>query len=846
MYTNENTSRFSFRNLILQFLFIALFIFILLWLFPMKGDFNKLKSSVKDLSENSLKLSSDALGELNLSVLYDRIFNENIISMKEAAKTYYTTARLPQKVGETAKMTLKEMLSKKIILPFVDKNGKTCDTNASYVEITKYNDEFVMKINLKCSDQENYLLVYMGCYDYCQTAICEKDKADIKTPVVYPSTKPSTNISAPTCSLAVESGKLGNNGFYTSDVVVKFKSKTAGSNATLTGYGLGTSTNYNKATTYKVTKNGTTTVYGYVKNSNGKTARCSITIKKNDEKVDVKPEIKAPTCSLQVVSGTKVDNNTYKSNIVIGFKSAVANTEGSRISGYGLGTSTNYNGNTSYTVNADGTTTVYGYVKDSNGTVGSCSITVKKITETVKPEIKAPTCSLQVVSGTKVDNNTYKSNIVIGFKSAVANTEGSRISGYGLGTSTNYNGNTSYTVNADGTTTVYGYVKDSNGTVGSCSITVKKITETVKPEIYAPVCTLRVFSGTKGDNDWYRSPVVVKFASMYPRTQGANIASYSLGTSVNYNNNESYTVNADGTTTIYGYVKDTNGTVGSCSITIKKDATAPTCTLGVGKGTLATDGKYISDVLMGFKTRNDATSGVASYGLGFSKNYNNVGTYTLTGVGTHSLNGYVKDKAGNETICSRTIAIRKPLTTQTVCSWSNWSDWSATKYEATSTREVQYRTIIKGYNVRTIQDTTKPIFTTKKVYVGSTTTKVCNKYNYTGTITYSGWTKKARIVTSSSSLSDTNSVKYVLVGTDDYYCNSSGTCGAGTFYVWDVYEKSVASSTGTYSCASYTTVTTAKKADKTILTGYETKQEKTPVYETQYSYRTKTCTTVTK
>ena len=51
--------------------------------------------------------------------------------------------------------------------------------------LPEYEDEFVMKVNLKCSDQENYLLVYMGCYDYCQTAICEKNKADIKTPVLY-------------------------------------------------------------------------------------------------------------------------------------------------------------------------------------------------------------------------------------------------------------------------------------------------------------------------------------------------------------------------------------------------------------------------------------------------------------------------------------------------------------------------------------------------------------------------------------------------------------------------------------------------------------------------------------
>lgn len=175
MYTEQ--TNFSIKNMIIQFLFVALFIFILIWLFPLKSD-------LKNLNITS--------NESNNEVLYDRIFNENIISMKEAAKSYYTTPRLPQNVGDKVKITLGEMLDKKIILPFVDKNGDACSLTDSYVEITKYDEEFVMKVNLSCKDQENYLLVYMGCYDYCQTAICEKDKKDVAAPTIYakPITQP--------------------------------------------------------------------------------------------------------------------------------------------------------------------------------------------------------------------------------------------------------------------------------------------------------------------------------------------------------------------------------------------------------------------------------------------------------------------------------------------------------------------------------------------------------------------------------------------------------------------------------------------------------------------------------
>lgn len=175
MYNDNTNSNFSIRTVILQFLFIALVIFLLMWLFPLKSDLN---NAVDKLSDNESSTTDS---------FYDRIFNENVIAMKDAAKSYLTTPRLPKNVGDKVKLTLGEMLDKKIILPFVDKNGDACSTTDSYVEVTKYDDEFVMKVNLKCGEEENYLLVYMGCYDYCQTAVCEKKESDVKTPVIYSS-----------------------------------------------------------------------------------------------------------------------------------------------------------------------------------------------------------------------------------------------------------------------------------------------------------------------------------------------------------------------------------------------------------------------------------------------------------------------------------------------------------------------------------------------------------------------------------------------------------------------------------------------------------------------------------
>ena len=265
---NEN-SNFQTKNIIVQFLFVALMIFVLIWLFPLKSDLKNLKTTSN--GDNS-----------DLTVLVDRIFNENIIAMKDAAKSYYTIERLPKNVGDKVKMTLGEMLEKKIILPFTDKHGKTCDATASYVEVTKYDTEYLMKVNLKCGDEENYLLVYMGCYDYCSTTVCEKNKTDVKAPVIYSSktnqpvnstpskTTPSNpdpqpTPSNPTCAYKDgkyydKNGNVTSKATYESQCVTKPATKEYLYEYSKTTQGYYTETNWSDWSANKVTANSNTAV----------------------------------------------------------------------------------------------------------------------------------------------------------------------------------------------------------------------------------------------------------------------------------------------------------------------------------------------------------------------------------------------------------------------------------------------------------------------------------------------------------------------------------------------------------------------------------------------------------
>ena len=172
---DERKNKFSFKNFFLTILIILLFIFLMLWLFPTRSDFNKLKN-------NNV---TDQVYDLNrLSVLYDEIFKNNVARMKEAAIGYFTNERLPQKLRESKKLTLQEMYDLHLVLKMNDKNGNPCDTKKSYVEITKYTEEYRLKVNLSCGTDEDYIIVYLGCYNYCPDGICEK-----KEPTPSPKTE---------------------------------------------------------------------------------------------------------------------------------------------------------------------------------------------------------------------------------------------------------------------------------------------------------------------------------------------------------------------------------------------------------------------------------------------------------------------------------------------------------------------------------------------------------------------------------------------------------------------------------------------------------------------------------
>lgn len=118
---------------------------------------------------------------INSDKLVDQVFQDNLNRMKEVGISYFTLERMPKNVGDKEKITLQDMYDKKLILEVRDEENNLCSDTDSYIEVEKYNDEYQMKVNLSCSNRKDYIIVVMGCYNYCKNEICEKQEQDVVT-----------------------------------------------------------------------------------------------------------------------------------------------------------------------------------------------------------------------------------------------------------------------------------------------------------------------------------------------------------------------------------------------------------------------------------------------------------------------------------------------------------------------------------------------------------------------------------------------------------------------------------------------------------------------------------------
>lgn len=170
MYSNDKG--FNLIDILLKIVFFIIFIFVLIYLFPQVSDLNP---------------------------FYNNIFRENLHYMTESAESYFNN-NLPLEIGDTKKITLKEMIDKNLIIPFVDKENNSCNLYQSYAEIIKLKEGYKLKVNLVCNDESDFIEKTLGCNNYCDGVNCKNledackncEEKPAPTPTPTPTPAPST------------------------------------------------------------------------------------------------------------------------------------------------------------------------------------------------------------------------------------------------------------------------------------------------------------------------------------------------------------------------------------------------------------------------------------------------------------------------------------------------------------------------------------------------------------------------------------------------------------------------------------------------------------------------------
>jgi hypothetical protein len=85
----------------------------------------------------------------------------NLKLMNDVAKSYFTGENLPEKVGDSTRVSLQDLVNAGKVSPIKDKNGEECSLEESYIEATRLETEYQLKSYLACKNESDYLNTFM-------------------------------------------------------------------------------------------------------------------------------------------------------------------------------------------------------------------------------------------------------------------------------------------------------------------------------------------------------------------------------------------------------------------------------------------------------------------------------------------------------------------------------------------------------------------------------------------------------------------------------------------------------------------------------------------------------------
>ena len=201
----------NWGSLLVKLVILAVIIFIAGWIF-VKVTGNNSSGNKNTLADNNSE------------------YINNINTMKTAAFEYFTKSKLPEKVGATEKVTLAQMINQKLLIDFTN-DGKTCDTNSSYVQTTKTADgNYALKVSLTCGDESDFIVTTIE-KDSCENSTC---KADTENSAKEVDTKKDTTTNKETNSSSTNTSKNTNKSNSNTTTTNTNKSNSSSASASTT------------------------------------------------------------------------------------------------------------------------------------------------------------------------------------------------------------------------------------------------------------------------------------------------------------------------------------------------------------------------------------------------------------------------------------------------------------------------------------------------------------------------------------------------------------------------------------------------------------------------------------
>ncbi len=99
--------------------------------------------------------------------------SKQLDSFEEALLKYLNKDNLPKEINSSKTVRLKLLEDKDLITKLVDNEENTCDSNESFAEITKFENNYAVNISLNCGSNRENRLIYVGCFSECNGGVCK-------------------------------------------------------------------------------------------------------------------------------------------------------------------------------------------------------------------------------------------------------------------------------------------------------------------------------------------------------------------------------------------------------------------------------------------------------------------------------------------------------------------------------------------------------------------------------------------------------------------------------------------------------------------------------------------------